>query len=158
MPDDIVRKMAEEALNRLSAALEACHSEALKQYLASMGRFHRYSWGNVLLIHSQRPDASRIAGFHTWHDLGRWVKKGEKGITIFAPMLMKQKETAAAGQETSKPDQVFRLVGFRAAYIFRCLADRRPAFAGIRKDHRRHQRIRRKAQSAGRQARHHGRI
>src|SRR5499433_3343668 len=118
MADDKVRKMAEEALNRLSAALEAGRSEALKQYLATMGRFHRYSWGNVLLIHSQRPDASRVAGFHTWNDLGRWVKKGEKGITIFAPMLMKQKEAAAAGQETSKPDQVFRLVGFRTAYVF----------------------------------------
>jgi hypothetical protein len=41
MADDKVRKMAEEALNRLSAALEAGHSEALKQYLATMGRFHR---------------------------------------------------------------------------------------------------------------------
>jgi hypothetical protein len=74
MADDKVRKMAEEALDRLSAALEAGHSKALKQYLAAMGRFHRYSWGNVLLIHSQRPNASHVAGFHAWHDLGRWVR------------------------------------------------------------------------------------
>ena len=53
MADDKVRKMAEEALNRLSAALEAGRSETLNQYLAAMGRFHRYSWGNVLLIDSQ---------------------------------------------------------------------------------------------------------
>jgi antirestriction protein ArdC len=90
----------------------------LKQYLGAMGRFHRYSWGNVLLINSQRPDATRVAGFHTWHDLGRWVKKGEKGIMILAPMLVKQKDAASAGKEAAKPDEVFRLTGFRTAYVF----------------------------------------
>jgi len=62
MGDDKVRKMAEEALNRLSAELQAGQSDALRNYLAAMGRFHRYSWGNVLLINSQRPDA------HKWPD------------------------------------------------------------------------------------------
>jgi hypothetical protein len=97
MADDKVRKMAEEALNRLSAELEAGRSETLNQYLGAMGRFHRYSWGNVHLINSQRPDATQVAGFHTWHDLGRWVKKGEKGIMIFAPVLVKQRDAASAG-------------------------------------------------------------
>src|SRR6266849_8846113 len=83
-----------------------------------MGRFHRYSWGNVLLINSQRPDATQVAGFHTWHDLGRWVKKGEKGIMILAPMLVKQKDATTAGKEAAKPDEVFRLTGFRTAYVF----------------------------------------
>src|SRR5216683_59984 len=118
MADDKVRKMAEEALNRLSAALEAGNSDTLNQYLAAMGRFHRYSWGNVLLITSQRPDATQVAGFHTWHDLGRWVKKGEKGIMIFAPVLVKQKDAAPAGKEAAKPDEAFRLTGFRTAYVF----------------------------------------
>src|SRR5436853_3032554 len=118
MADDRVRKLAEEGLNRLSADLEAGKSESLKMYLDAMGRFHRYSWGNVLLISSQRPDATQVAGFHTWHDLGRWVKKGEKGIMIFAPMLVKQKDPATAGRAASKPDEVFRLTGFRTAYVF----------------------------------------
>src|SRR5436190_16389333 len=96
MADDRVREIAEAALDRLSAELEAGKSGAMKNYLAAMGRFHRYSWGNVLLINSQRPEASRVAGFHTWHDLGRWVKKGEKGIMILAPMLVKQQEPAPA--------------------------------------------------------------
>src|ERR1043166_2942793 len=51
MADDKARKIAEEALNRLSAELEAGRSQALKNYLAAMGRFHRYSWNNVILIH-----------------------------------------------------------------------------------------------------------
>src|SRR5437870_3385178 len=117
MSDDKVRKMAEEALNRLSADLEAGKSETLKNYLTAVGRFHRYSWGNVLLINSQRPDATHVAGFHTWHDFGRWVKKGEKGIMIFAPVLVKQKDAVHAS-EKAKTEEVFRLTGFRTAYVF----------------------------------------
>jgi hypothetical protein len=43
---------------------------------------HRYSLHNIVLIVSQRPDATRVAGFHTWKQLGRKVKKGAKGIMI----------------------------------------------------------------------------
>jgi hypothetical protein len=117
MGDDKVKKLAEEALNRLSAELEAGKSETLKNYLAAMGRFHRYSWGNVLLINSQSPHATHVAGFHTWHDLGRWVKKDEKGIVIFAPVLVKQ-GAASAREEARNAEEVFRLAGFRTAHVF----------------------------------------
>ena len=117
MADEEVRKIAEEALDRLSDALEAGQSEALKNYLAAMGRFHRYSWGNVLLIASQRPGATHVAGFHAWHDLGRFVKKGEKGIMILAPMMIKQRDPSQAADQ-SKKNEVFRLSGFRTAYVF----------------------------------------
>jgi N-terminal domain of anti-restriction factor ArdC len=116
-PNEKVRKIAEEALERLSAELETGKSEALKNYLGAMGRFHRYSWGNVMLINSQRPDATHVAGFHAWHDLERSVKKGEKGIMILAPMIVKRKEITPA-KEVAKPDEVFRLTGFRTAYVF----------------------------------------
>jgi antirestriction protein ArdC len=80
-----------------------------------MGRFHRYSWGNTLLIATQRPDATHVAGFHAWHQLGRSVKKGEKGIMILAPMMVKQKDPPP-GREG--PEGVFRISGFRTAYVF----------------------------------------
>ena len=91
---DNIRKKAEDALNQLAGELEAGKSEALQNYLATMGRFHRYSWGNVLLIGSQRPTATRVAGYHTWQDLGRHVKTGEKAIKIFAPILVKERENS----------------------------------------------------------------
>ena len=122
MADDRVRKMAEEALNRLAAELEAGKSEALQNYLATMGRFHRYSWGNVLLIGSQRPTATHVAGYHTWRDLGRHVKTAEKGIMIFAPILVKQRETSAAPPNPDKTatekNDLSRLTGFRTAFVF----------------------------------------
>jgi len=86
-------------------------------YLAAMGRFHRYSLGNVLMIASQRPTATHIAGYHTWRNLGRHVKTGEKGIMIFAPILTKERKTAPPApnpeQIATKKNDVFRLAGFR---------------------------------------------
>lgn len=75
---DKARKVAEEALTRLSAELEAGKSEALRSYLTAMSRFRQYSWNNVMLIASQRPSATRVAGIHAWNDLGRGVKRARK--------------------------------------------------------------------------------
>src|SRR5579863_5472087 len=98
--NDKAKKIAEEALKRLSTELEAGRSEGLKNYLAAMSRFRRYSWGNVLLISSQRPTATRVAGYHMWNQFGRSVKKGEKGIMIFAPMVVKREPVP--GQDEGK--------------------------------------------------------
>jgi hypothetical protein len=58
-----VSRLAEEALERLIGELKAGRSDTLRSYLTAMGRFHRYSWTNTLLIHSQRPSATRVAGY-----------------------------------------------------------------------------------------------
>jgi hypothetical protein len=98
--------------------LEAGHSEALTAYLTAMGRFHNYSLGNILEIARQMPEATRVAGFHAWMQLGRNVKKGQKGIRILAPMIgsRKKKDTDATADDTATQNPV--LVGFRAAYVF----------------------------------------
>ncbi len=60
-------------------------SEAFARYLRAMGRFPAYSPNNVALIHAQRPDATRVAGYRAWQVLGRQVRKGERSIRIIAP-------------------------------------------------------------------------
>jgi hypothetical protein len=60
--------------------LEAGHSEGLTAYLTAMGRFHNYSFGNILEIARQKPDATRVAGMYAWNQLARKVIKGLKGI------------------------------------------------------------------------------
>ena len=55
--------------------LEAGHSHALTAYLDAMSRFHNYSFGNILEIARQRPDATRVAGLYAWNQLGRKVMK-----------------------------------------------------------------------------------
>ena len=106
--------LSENALMHLAADLEHGQSEALKHYLAVMSRFHHYSWGNILLICSQRPDATHVAGFHAWLRMQRHVRKGEKGIVILAPMVGRKK----SGVDDLTEDAQTRLFGFRAAHVF----------------------------------------
>jgi antirestriction protein ArdC len=62
---------------------ELTSSEGWARFLATATGFHRYSLSNVLLIQSQRPDATRVAGFRQWQARGRQVRKGERSIKIF---------------------------------------------------------------------------
>jgi hypothetical protein len=100
--------------------LEAGHSDALTAYLNAMSRFHNYSFGNILEIARQKPDATKIAGFWKWKELGRSVKKAEKGIRILAPIIgvrPKKEEEAHAGKDPAAINKPV-LVGFRSAYVF----------------------------------------
>ena len=98
--------------------LEAGHSEGLTAYLTAMGRFHNYSFGNILEIARQKPDATRVAGLYAWNQMGRKVKKGQKGIRILAPLIgTKRKKDSEAEKHITKQNQPV-LVGFRAVYVF----------------------------------------
>ena len=113
MTTEQAKQLSEDAITRLMQALERGQSDALKNYLAVMSRFQRYSWGNILLIYSQQPQATRVAGFHSWLKLRRYVRKGERGIVILAPMVGKKKSEAELAE-----DEHSRLFGFRAAHVF----------------------------------------
>jgi len=108
-------------LRRLAAdiqQLEAGRSEALTAYLNAMSRFHSYSFGNILEIARQKPDATRVAGFYAWNQLGRKVKKGERGIRILAPIVgVRRKPQEEVEKEVTKENRPV-LVGFRNAYVF----------------------------------------
>ena len=80
-------------------------SEKYKQYLTTMSKFHTYSVNNTMLIHMQRPSASKVAGFNKWRDqFERHVKKGEKGIKIIAPTPFKKRiEEAKLDPDTKMP-------------------------------------------------------
>lgn len=78
MKSEQVRTLPNTAIERLAKALDAGQSNALTTFLRVAARFHRHSFRNVMLIAMQRPDATRVAGFHTWRKLARFVKRGEK--------------------------------------------------------------------------------
>jgi len=132
MTNERARTLADDALNRLVELLEQGHSETLTAYLATLARFHRYSFGNALLIHFQRPDATRVGGFHTWRKLGRCVKRGEKGIAILAPCVYRRTE---GNEPDDAPERAVR--GFRVVHVFdvsQTEGDPLPAFAAVRGD------------------------
>lgn len=66
-------------------------SESFKQYLSCLSKFHSYSLNNTLLILSQKPEASLVAGYRAWQtNFNRHVNKGEKGLMILAPVTTKE--------------------------------------------------------------------
>jgi hypothetical protein len=85
--DNPTQQLIKQAVDYLIQQLEAGKSETLTAYLGAMARFHSYSFGNILQIARQRPTATRVAGIRAWNELGRFVKKGEKGIQILAPII-----------------------------------------------------------------------
>lgn len=126
------RSRSKPLTDRLEAGVkEVFESEQYKTYLKAMSKFHRYSFGNVMLILMQCPEASLVAGFQTWKkQFGRTVKKGEHSIQIIAPMqrsrLLKQDRLDPDTQQPIiGPDGVpekepffVNYPSFRVAYVF----------------------------------------
>ena len=52
-----------------SGQSEAGHSECHTAYLTAMGRFQNYSFGSILEIARQKPDATGVAGPYAWKQL-----------------------------------------------------------------------------------------
>jgi len=95
------------ALERLEAGVSALLSSGKwKAALEAQRRFHHYSFRNAMLIFTQCPEATRVAGYTVWKSLGRQVKKGEKGLCILAPLIKHDQ----AGNKS--------VYGVRNAYVF----------------------------------------
>lgn len=113
MNENKAKALIDNAINELVHSIKNGQSNALRNYLTSMGRFHQYSFMNIMLISMQSPEASRVAGFHSWKKLGRHIIKGEKGIKIVAPLIRKGEEI-----EKSNSDSEELVYGFRIVHVF----------------------------------------
>lgn len=100
-------KSEAELIRTISSGIRKIYeSEDYLNYLKTMSRFHKYSYANSYLIFRQKPDATLVAGYKTWkNQYHRYVKKGEKGIRIYAPVFKKS--------ENSK-DPIY----YRPVYVF----------------------------------------
>jgi antirestriction protein ArdC len=111
------RTTATELLATLADGVaDLTNSTAWRAWLDVQRRFHRYSWGNTLLIAAQRPDATRVAGFHSWLRLGRHVRKGEHGIAILAPVVPRLR--VVDGESGDEKWVAGRPHAFRVAHVF----------------------------------------
>ena len=119
MKRDEALKKSEQALEELALALEGGRSETLVGYLDMLARFHQYSFGNCMLMAMQRPDATLVAGFNRWKKLGRWVKKGEQGIAILAPLVYRAEARQDCDQALEeKLTRLTSLCGFKVVHVF----------------------------------------
>lgn len=142
MKRDEAIKLVQSGFEQLESALQNGKSDQLKAYLSTMARFHSYSFRNLVMIWSQREDATKVAGFRTWQKLGRSVKKGEKGIAVFAPMRFKVKAKAGTESDRSsdrkKPSsESDSMLGFKVVHVFdisQTEGDSLPDFAAVAGD------------------------
>ena len=87
------KQSSKERLKEITAGIEKgiqelFQSDRYRNYLSTMSKFHRYSLNNVMLIHSQMPDATLVAGRKKWEtQFQRKVLDSERrnGIEIIAP-------------------------------------------------------------------------
>jgi len=109
---DAVERLHEQLQDSLQ---ELVTSEDWQRALAVAARFHDYSFANTRLIWAQSLargfTPSRVAGYRAWQELGRHVRRGERGLQILAPVI--RKITPENGDEEER-----RVVGFRVVHVF----------------------------------------
>jgi len=97
---------------------ETFTSERFENWLSACAKFRNYSINNQILIATQRPDATRVAGFNTWkNEFKRNVKKGERGIMILAPMTYK-KTIQMEDEDGNVTEETVANMSFRPVYVF----------------------------------------
>lgn len=93
------------------------NSNDYKNYLKFCSMFKGYSFHNTILIFMQKPDAIMVAGIKSWNKMGRYVKKGEKGIPILAPKIIKEKEKVILNEKEEEIEKNV-LRGFIPVYVY----------------------------------------
>jgi antirestriction protein ArdC len=117
-----------EAHDRLAQAVEALVTgDDWQAFLTVAAQLHGYSANNVMLIFSQAPWASHVAGYRTWQQLGRQVRAGEKGIAILAPCRYRTGSDDCIDDQAEPCRIVVR--GFRVVYVFDISQTDGPAIA-----------------------------
>lgn len=84
--------------------------EEFKALLEMKALMPNYSFRNLIVAKLQYPNASFIASFKRWNELGRKVRKGEKALKIFKPNFKKV--------EDEDGDVDTKLVGFLTVPVF----------------------------------------
>ena len=116
------------------ATLEALHTqlaervgsldsvEAWQAWLGFATSFHRYSFNNTVLIWTQRPDATLVAGYRAWQAKGRQVRRGEPAIRVLGPVTVRDRKVDEQGRPvmdaTGKPIVQVRVVGVKPVSVF----------------------------------------
>jgi len=116
VPEEGERKI-DAVLRQLKDGVESIQgSSQFRLFLTTMSKFHDYSIGNLILIAIQKPEASKVAGFQTWKNLGRWVKKGASGIAILAPVMPPKPKKEE--REDEEEEVLMAPVNYKVVHVF----------------------------------------
>ena len=114
-----------EALASIESAVESINTnEDWLKYLQFQSLFYQYSYQNAILIYVQSGgQATYVKGYKSWNKLGRYVRKGERGLAILAPCFRKIEEFKEPinGNEYNDEEGVksTRIIsGFKVTHVF----------------------------------------
>ncbi len=119
LTDEQRRERRRQQHRQLEQALgELLTCDGWARWLRTRSVLHGYSARNTLLISHQAFlrgfTATHVAGFKAWLRLGRCVRRGERGLTIWAPMRV---HASQEPDEESPGDQERRTI-FRTSAVF----------------------------------------
>lgn len=113
------------ALERIDQGLATINTdEDWLSFLRFQSLFYQYSFGNTMMIFLQNPEASYVMGYKAWNKLGRYVRKGSKGLAILAPCIkkievFKEPENKAIYHDAEGEKETKKVLsGFRIAYVY----------------------------------------
>ena len=91
---DLIKNKDIAGLNQhLKEGIKAyLNSDHYKEFLTKMSQFNQYSSRNLRLILAQKPDASYLAPYNTWRRFDRYVKRGEKALSVIIPVTYVKKD------------------------------------------------------------------
>ena len=83
-------------------------------------QFTKYSFNNTVLIFSQFPDATNVAGKAKWKRLGRELIDGAKRIQITAGMPAQGKTTVKriVDNKEIEETQTYNYIAYKSVYVY----------------------------------------
>ena len=104
-------QQVKELQSKLEKGIDQIMSEnGWGKWLTYQSIFHTYSFANTVLIAQQMPEATRVAGFHTWKKAKRQVLKGSKSIRVLAPIFFTKMVEDENGEETEESYRRYKAV------------------------------------------------
>lgn len=115
-------KKTNEIYNKLVEGVEnIIDNGEYERFLKFSKNFHNYSFNNIVLIFSQKEDATQVAGFKAWQKMDRKLKKGAKGIQIMYPIkrtYTKKIEGQSSLLEDNTDTKQIEYFTYRPTYVF----------------------------------------
>lgn len=111
------QKVFDKVVNALQAIVDKGEYE---NFLKFQKNFKGYSFNNLILIYSQFPDATKVAGKKTWLKLKREVKNDARKIWIVAPIprqYIRKVKKITDGIETEET-QTIKYNAYRYVYVY----------------------------------------
>ncbi len=111
----MAKRLHKEEIDELTQQIDARLFEFIKQgkykdVLLGMANLGRYSLYNQFYILCQKPDAKTVYGMRKWNEFGRMIRKGEKALRIFSPILGYTEKSKEEGKRVVK--------GFKLGCVF----------------------------------------